>query len=264
MNLYDMRNEAKVDICIDFAASELSVERRRIYDIVSILESVNIASRRGKNQYVWNGLTKLNAALMELTRVMNESGDGFQQTDLTGLSASMPRPQQSSGLWSTQPFTVQVVFKDEGEGEATQPKIRKSVAAAAAAATATADASTTAVPLVPLFTPVAAAAATVTTVTAVESSSSPSHHAASSSSSSSTPVAIPEVRKEQSLGHLSQTLVMMFLSTPTRVVTLDDAGKWLLGGPMKAVGETEGKAQANYKGQSSRARNTYSSSIRVH
>ena len=46
----------------------------------------------------------------------------------------------------------------------------------------------------------------------------------------------------------------MFLSNDTRIVSLDDAGKWLLGGPVARPGETEAKAQANFK---SRVRRLY-------
>lgn len=48
----------------------------------------------------------------------------------------------------------------------------------------------------------------------------------------------------ESYAHLSQLLIKMFLSSnnSARIVQLDDAGKWLLGGPLVRPGETESKA----------------------
>ncbi|RAL46863.1 hypothetical protein DM860_005142 [Cuscuta australis] len=57
-NFLRLYNRDGVDcIGLDHAADQLGVERRRIYDIVNILESVGLLSRRAKNQYTWKGFT---------------------------------------------------------------------------------------------------------------------------------------------------------------------------------------------------------------
>jgi E2F/DP family winged-helix DNA-binding domain len=75
-------------IVIDSLAQELGVERRRIYDVINILESVQMLTKRAKNTYDWQGMSHLPQFLSLL-----------QEEGLTSLrqmhQAEYPGPQPS-------------------------------------------------------------------------------------------------------------------------------------------------------------------------
>uniref|UniRef100_UPI00358F58B2 transcription factor E2F8-like isoform X2 n=1 Tax=Myxine glutinosa TaxID=7769 RepID=UPI00358F58B2 len=78
-------------IYVDNMASVLGVERRRIYDVVNVLESLALLSRVAKNCYCWHGPQAMQQALEQLG-APEEEGSNF---------SSCPSPDSSQEPWPT-------------------------------------------------------------------------------------------------------------------------------------------------------------------
>jgi len=77
------------DVVIDVVAAELGVERRRIYDVVNILEAIRLVQKKGKNTYTWMGTSHLPRmfALLQQEAIWHFSDDATRNGLLSEQTA---------------------------------------------------------------------------------------------------------------------------------------------------------------------------------
>ncbi|XP_008560220.1 transcription factor E2F7 [Microplitis demolitor] len=67
LNMYPLNLDHETrEISLDKTAKDLGTEKRRIYDIINVLESLDMASKAGKNRYLWHGQSNLTSTLVKL------------------------------------------------------------------------------------------------------------------------------------------------------------------------------------------------------
>ena len=238
-------NETK-QICLDASAKLLKVERRRIYDIVNILEAVAVVSRRGKNQYDWHGTALLVDRINRLSEALKESEaetGGALHTGMLEMNKSMMRADTTADIiaaetaaalpdpsgWSSDAVISNLISHNSFVFES--PAAPQATPTPPAPIPSAPDSTILAPILPPIIDPAAAAAA-----------------AASKRKKPPVPTG-RDVRKEQSLGNLSAVFVQMFLANETRIVSLEDAAKWLLKGSISQEGDGDGEGGEGQEGK---------------
>ncbi|KAL4705026.1 hypothetical protein ACJJTC_009814 [Scirpophaga incertulas] len=93
LELYPLHINGSIEMQLDCTAARLGVEKRRMYDIINILEAMQCAVHKRKNTYLWYGGTRLNAFL----KMLKKEGENLKLSDaLRGKAPKPPSPKHKT------------------------------------------------------------------------------------------------------------------------------------------------------------------------
>jgi hypothetical protein len=93
LELYPLHGNGAVEIQLDCTAGRLGVEKRRMYDIINILEAMQCAVHKRKNTYLWYGGSRLNPFL----KMLKKEGENLKLSDaLRGKASKPPAPKHKT------------------------------------------------------------------------------------------------------------------------------------------------------------------------
>ncbi|GBL95010.1 Transcription factor E2F7 [Araneus ventricosus] len=163
--LYPERN-SNIIVSLDDACLKLGVERRRLYDIVNVFESIDMLKKLAKNKYLWFGKVNLSSALCCIKKAAEKENILAKLQYVFDHEESGTELKQSCILDEVQEFTQ--TFEVEASNSSTLRSLLQH---------------------------------------------SP----------------LPELRKEKSLAIMSQKFLMLFLVSPSKIISLGVAAKVLNG-----------------------------------
>ncbi|KAM3966547.1 transcription factor E2F7 [Aphomia sociella] len=93
LNLFPLHAGGSLEIQLDSTAAQLGVEKRRMYDIINILEAMQCAVHKRKNTYLWYGGSRLNSFL----KTLKKQGEHLKLSDaLRGRAPKPPAPKHKT------------------------------------------------------------------------------------------------------------------------------------------------------------------------
>ncbi len=125
--LHSFHNKEQNEIHLNDFARKIKVERRRIYDIINILEGLDIVVKKEKNLYIWQGFEKFKFNFVKLERYQKIERDRYpifnfeknknftsKKKSLTSLAILfLKKFYQKKTIFSIKEIIAEILNKDE-------------------------------------------------------------------------------------------------------------------------------------------------------